>query len=136
MKKIVLYLFPRSSLIPPMSVPSTRKADLLKELEDIDGWISDIQEITELGIEVRQHEFLITDDGFNVIAKEWEIYFNDPDIYHMLEVYGLPKNVRDKIIVGLKEIKELFTSRVCSFLSVIPEETMVLIEAQPVEEDE
>lgn len=31
MKKIVLYLFPRSSLIPPMSVPHVRKAALLAE---------------------------------------------------------------------------------------------------------
>lgn len=131
MKKIMVYTAPRSSFL---GVPL--KEELLKELEVTYGYLFDVREITEMGIELTAHEFLISDEGFNILAKEWESQFEDPEIHKMEDVYMFPSDLLKGALNKLKEVKELFTIRVVTFLLCLPEETSVLIEAQPVEEED
>lgn len=135
MKNAVIYTFPRSEMLGRFSSPSI-KYDLLKELEETDGWISTIHEVTMLGVEVVSHEFPIIDEAFNILATEWEKHFKDPDMHEMLEIYCLPEPVLKPALEKLKTIKELFTFRIATFLSALPEGTMILIEAQDVEDNE
>lgn len=131
MKKIAIYTTPRSSFL---GLPIKEK--LLKELEESYGSLYDLQEITGMGIELTEHEFLISDEGFDILANEWEARFNDSEIHEMGWVYMFPSELLKDALEKLKEVKELFTIRVVTFLLCLPEETSVLIEAQPVEEDE